>query len=41
VLLIGGELAGVVGMILAVPTYAALKVIAQHLFVYYVRRKTV
>jgi len=41
VLLVGGELAGVVGMILAVPFYAALKVIAQHLFAYYIRRKTV
>ncbi|MBB6735081.1 AI-2E family transporter [Cohnella zeiphila] len=41
VLLIGGELAGVIGMILAVPFYAALKVVAQHLFAYYIRRKTV
>ncbi|MBW5444994.1 AI-2E family transporter [Cohnella sp. CFH 77786] len=41
VLLVGGELAGVVGMILAVPVYAALKVIAQHVFSYYIRRKTV
>jgi predicted PurR-regulated permease PerM len=41
VLLVGGELAGVIGMILAVPFYAALKVVAQHLFAYYIRRKTV
>jgi predicted PurR-regulated permease PerM len=41
VLLVGGELAGVVGLLLAVPFYAALKVIAQHLFAYYIRRKTV
>lgn len=41
VLLVGGELAGVVGMILAVPVYAALKVVAQHVFAYYIRRKTV
>jgi len=38
VLLVGGELAGVVGLILAVPFYAAMKVIAQHLFAYYIRR---
>lgn len=41
VLLVGGELAGVVGLILAVPVYAALKVIAQHVFAYYIKRKTV
>ena len=41
VLLVGGELAGVAGMILAVPFYAAAKVVAQHLFGYYIRRKTV
>ncbi|MDB4866588.1 MAG: family transporter [Cohnella sp.] len=41
VLLVGGELAGVIGMILAVPFYAALRVIAQHVFAYYIRRKTV
>ncbi|SEM69701.1 AI-2E family transporter [Paenibacillus sp. OV219] len=41
VLLVGGELAGIVGMILAVPIFAALKVIIQHFFAYYVRRKTV
>jgi len=41
VLLIGGQLAGVVGMILAVPFYAAMKVVVQHLAAYYIRRKTV
>jgi len=41
VLLVGGELCGVVGMILAVPVYAALRVVVQHLFAYYIRRKTV
>jgi predicted PurR-regulated permease PerM len=41
VLLIGGELAGIVGMILAVPIFAAIKVIVQHIFSYYVRRKTI
>jgi predicted PurR-regulated permease PerM len=41
VLLVGGELAGVVGMILAVPLYAALRVVVQHVFAYYIRRKTV
>ncbi|MBM7563721.1 AI-2E family transporter [Paenibacillus sacheonensis] len=40
-LLVGGELAGIVGMILAVPIFAALKVIVQHIFAYYVRRKTI
>jgi len=41
VLLVGGELAGIVGLLLAVPFYAAMKVVVQHLFAYYVRRKTV
>jgi predicted PurR-regulated permease PerM len=41
VLLAGGELAGIVGLLFAVPFYAALKVIAQHVFAYYIRRKTV
>ncbi|PZD94238.1 AI-2E family transporter [Paenibacillus sambharensis] len=40
-LLVGGEIAGLVGLILAVPIFAALKVILQHLFAYYVRRKTI
>ncbi|TCS83810.1 putative PurR-regulated permease PerM [Tepidibacillus fermentans] len=33
-LLIGGESGGVVGMILAVPIFAILKVILQHIFIY-------
>ncbi|MBB3127145.1 putative PurR-regulated permease PerM [Paenibacillus rhizosphaerae] len=39
-LLVGGEIAGVVGLILAVPLFAVLKVIVQHFFAYYVKRKT-
>ncbi|MFC4600088.1 AI-2E family transporter [Cohnella hongkongensis] len=41
VLLVGGELAGIVGMILAVPFYAAMKVVVQHVSAYYIHRKTV
>ncbi|MFD2116427.1 AI-2E family transporter [Paenibacillus yanchengensis] len=40
-LLVGGEVAGIVGMILAVPIFAAGKVIVQHMFAYYVRRKII
>lgn len=40
-LLVGGELAGVVGLILAVPIFAVLKVIFQHILIYYIQRKTV
>ena len=40
VLLIGGELAGIIGLILAVPFYAVLKVIVQHVLNYYIQRKT-
>jgi len=40
VLLIGGELAGIVGLILAVPFFAVLKVLFQHMWVYYKNRKT-
>ncbi|MHA0855629.1 AI-2E family transporter [Paenibacillus sp. CMAA1364] len=40
-LLVGGELAGIIGLILAVPLLATLKVIVQHLFTYYIKRKTV
>lgn len=40
-LLAGGELAGLIGMILAVPAFAAAKVVLQHLFAYYIRRKTI
>ncbi|WP_342552464.1 AI-2E family transporter [Paenibacillus sp. FSL R7-0652] len=39
-LLVGGELAGVVGLILAVPVFAVLKVIVQHFFAYYIKRRT-
>jgi predicted PurR-regulated permease PerM len=38
-LLVGGELAGVLGLILAVPFFAVMKVILQHLFQYYVHRR--
>lgn len=40
-LLVGGELAGVIGMVIAVPIFATVKVIIQHVFAYYVRRKIV
>jgi predicted PurR-regulated permease PerM len=40
-LLVGGEIAGVVGLILAVPVFAVAKVILQHLFLYYVHRRPV
>jgi predicted PurR-regulated permease PerM len=39
-LLVGGELAGIVGLILAVPFFAVMKVILQHIFAYYMQRKT-
>nr|WP_211184590.1 AI-2E family transporter [Paenibacillus lemnae] len=38
-LLVGGQLAGMVGLILAVPVFAVIKVLLQHFFAYYVRRK--
>ncbi len=34
-LLVGGELAGIVGMILAVPVFAVIKVIIHHVYIYY------
>jgi len=40
-LLAGGEIAGLIGMILAVPAFAAAKVVLQHLFAYYIRRRTI
>lgn len=40
-LLVGGELAGVLGLILAVPVFAVGKVIVQHVMLYYIQRKTV
>ena len=39
--LAGSQIAGVVGMILSVPIFAACKVIFQHIFAYYVRRKII
>ncbi|GAB6929417.1 AI-2E family transporter [Paenibacillus sp. JCM 10914] len=39
-LLVGGELAGTVGLILAVPVFAVIMVLLQHFFNYFVRRKT-
>ena len=39
-LLVGGKLAGIVGLIVAVPVFAVLKVILQHVFAYYIKRKT-
>jgi predicted PurR-regulated permease PerM len=38
-LLVGGKLAGIAGLILAVPFFAVMKVIVQHIFIYYVKRK--
>jgi predicted PurR-regulated permease PerM len=38
-LLVGGEFAGVVGLILAVPFFAVMKVILQHIFMYYIHRR--
>lgn len=40
-LLVGGEIAGIAGLILAVPFFAVGKVVIQHFYAYYVRRKTV
>ncbi|HEY2492792.1 MAG TPA: AI-2E family transporter [Paenibacillus sp.] len=40
-LLVGGEIAGIVGLILAVPFLAVIKVIIAHFFAYYVKRKTI
>lgn len=40
-LLVGGEAAGIMGLILAVPVFAVIKVILQHLSLYYINRKTV
>ncbi|NOU73308.1 AI-2E family transporter [Paenibacillus sp. LMG 31458] len=39
-LLVGGEVAGIVGLILAVPFFAVMKVIIQHIFLYYVHKPT-
>jgi predicted PurR-regulated permease PerM len=40
-LLVGGEVAGMIGLILAVPCFAAGKVVIQHLMAYYIKRKPV
>ncbi|WP_150266499.1 AI-2E family transporter [Paenibacillus tepidiphilus] len=40
-LLVGGEVAGMLGLILAVPVFAAGKVVIQHVLTYYIRRKPV
>jgi predicted PurR-regulated permease PerM len=37
-LMVGGEMGGILGLILAVPLFAVLKVIVQHVFIYYVHR---
>lgn len=39
-LLIGGEIAGIYGLILAVPTFAVCKVIYHHLRAYFIQRRT-
>jgi len=41
VLLVGGELAGIVGLILAVPMFAVIKVVFQHLYAHYKNRRPV
>jgi predicted PurR-regulated permease PerM len=41
VLLVGGELAGIVGLILAVPFYAVLKVVYQHIRIYFLNRRSI
>lgn len=40
-LLVGGEVAGMIGLILAVPVFAAGKVMIHHVLTYYIRRKPV
>lgn len=39
-LLVGGQMAGVAGLILAVPFFAVLKVIVSHVSQYFIQRKT-
>lgn len=39
--LVGGEVAGVIGMILAVPFVAVMKVVLQHVSGYWIKRRTV
>ncbi len=40
-LLVGGEVAGIVGLILAVPFFAVVKVVFQHLYLYFMNRKKI
>lgn len=40
-LLVGGEVAGMIGLILAVPIFAAGKVVLHHFLAYYMKRKPV
>ncbi len=40
VLLVGGELAGVIGLILAVPVFAVMKVLVHHINVYFGKHRT-
>lgn len=40
-LLVGGEFAGVIGLILAVPFFAVMKVIYQHVYVHFKKHRTV
>ncbi|WP_128896534.1 AI-2E family transporter [Longirhabdus pacifica] len=39
-LLVGGQLAGIVGLILAVPFFAAMKVVVHHFAIYIIHRRT-
>ncbi|MBU5674391.1 AI-2E family transporter [Paenibacillus brevis] len=39
-LLVGGEIGGIIGLVLAVPFFAVCKVVIQHFYAYYIRRKT-
>lgn len=39
-LLVGGELGGIIGLVLAVPLFAVCKVVVQHFYAYYVHRRT-
>jgi predicted PurR-regulated permease PerM len=39
-LLVGGQVAGVAGLILAVPFFAVLKVVFSHVAQYFIQRRT-
>ncbi|HEY0828926.1 MAG TPA: AI-2E family transporter [Bacilli bacterium] len=41
VLLVGGELAGIAGLILAVPFFAVMKVMFHHFYLYFIQRRKV